>query len=144
MGLMQLLPRTARRMARSMRIPMRNRRALLNTSTNIKLGVGYLKKVIDRYDGHPVLAIAAYNAGGRHVKRWLPEESAIPADLWIELVPFAETRKYMKRVLTYTVIYEQRLGQPSVPMLDRMPPIPASQPQRLSAHPLLNPNLSPG
>ncbi len=144
MGLMQLLPRTARGMARSMRIPMRNRRALLNTSTNIKLGVGYLKKVIDRYNGHPVLATAAYNAGGRHVKRWLPEETAIPADLWIELVPFAETRKYMKRVLTYTVIYEQRLGQPSVPLLDRMTPIPASQPQRLSAHPVLNPYFTPG
>lgn len=136
MGLMQLLPRTARRMARSMRIPMRNRRALLNINTNIKLGVGYLKKINDRYHGHPVLATAAYNAGGRQVKRWLPEEKAIPADLWIELVPFEETRNYMKRVLTYTVIYEQRLGQPLVPLQERMQPIPASQPQRLSAHPL--------
>ena len=135
MGLMQLLPRTARRMARSMRIPMRGRRALLDTGTNIKLGVGYLKKVNDRYDGHPVLATAAYNAGGRHVKRWLPQENALPADLWIELVPFEETRKYMKRVLTYTVIYEQRLGQPTVPLLERMRPIPASQPPRLSARP---------
>ncbi len=138
MGLMQLLPRTARRMARSMRVPMRNRHALLNTSTNIKLGVGYLKKVNDRYDGHPVLATAAYNAGGRHVKRWMPEEQAIPADLWIELVPFEETRKYMKRVLTYTVIYEQRLGQSPVPLLERMRPIPATQPQRLSVHPGLS------
>ncbi|VAX09805.1 Soluble lytic murein transglycosylase precursor [hydrothermal vent metagenome] len=138
MGLMQLLPRTARRMARTMRVPMRNRYALLNTNTNIKLGVGYLKKVIDRYDGHPVLATAAYNAGGRHVKRWMPEENAIPSDLWIELVPFEETRKYMKRVLTYTVIYEQRLGQPPVPLLERMRPIPATRPQRLSVHPNLS------
>ena len=137
MGLMQLLPRTARRMARSMRVPMRNRHALLNTSTNIKLGVGYLKKVNDRYDGHPVLATAAYNAGGRRVKRWMPEENAIPADLWVELVPFKETRKYMKRVLTYTVIYEQRLGHSPVPLLDRMTPIPARQ-QQLSAHPNLS------
>lgn len=136
MGLMQLLPRTARRMARNMRVPMRNRHALLNTNTNIKLGVGYLKKVKDRYDGHPVLATAAYNAGGRNVKRWMPEEKAVPADLWIELVPFEETRKYMKRVLTYTVIYEQRLGQSPVPLLERMRPIPANPPQRLSAHPL--------
>ncbi|HEB85471.1 MAG TPA: hypothetical protein ENI68_00400 [Gammaproteobacteria bacterium] len=136
MGLMQLLPRTARRMARFMRIPMHNRRALLNTSTNIKLGIGYLKKINDRYHGHPVLATAAYNAGGRQVKRWLPEEKTIPADLWIELVPFKETRNYMKRVLTYTVIYEQRLGQSPVSLQDRMWPIPASQPQRLSAHPV--------
>ncbi len=138
MGLMQLLPRTARRMARTMRVPMRNRYALLNTNTNIKLGVGYLKKVIDRYDGHPVLATAAYNAGGRHVKRWMPEENAIPSDLWIELVPFEETRKYMKRVLTYTVIYEQRLGRSPVSLLERMRPIPATRPQRLSVHPNLS------
>ncbi len=136
MGLMQLLPRTARRIARAMRIPMRNRRALLNTNTNIRLGLGYLKKINDHYHGNSVLATAAYNAGGRQVKRWLPEERAIPADLWIELVPFAETRKYMKRVLTYTVIYEQRLGESPVLLRDRMRPIPASQPQRLSAHPV--------
>lgn len=136
MGLMQLLPRTARRMARSMRIPMHNRWALLNINTNIKLGIGYLKKINDRYNGHSVLATAAYNAGAGQVKRWLPEEKAIPADLWIELVPFEETRKYMKRVLTYTVIYEQRLGQSPVPLQDRMWPIPASQPQQLSAHPV--------
>ena len=124
MGLMQLLPRTARNMARSLRIRMRGRNDLLNINTNIKLGVRYLRKVQDRYSGHPVLATASYNAGPTNVRRWLPEEgSSVPADLWIENVPFKETRDYLKRVLTYTVIYEQRLGQTPVPLLERMTPI---------------------
>ena len=139
MGLMQLMPRTARSVARSMRIPMRNRSILLNSDTNIQLGVRYLRKVKEKYKGHPVLATAAYNAGATHVKRWLPEQASLPADIWIELVPFKETRNYMKRVLTYTVIYEQRLGLSPVPLLDRMIPIPGNQaPATLSTSPLLD------
>ena len=137
MGLMQLMPQTARQVARSMRIPMGNRSsALLNSNTNIQLGVRYLRKVKDRYKGNSVLATAAYNAGSSHVKRWMPEQTSLPADIWIELVPFKETRKYMKRVLTYTVIYEQRLGLSPVPLLERMTPIPANQsPATLSTSP---------
>jgi len=124
-GLMQLMPRTARQVARSLRVRMRNtRKALLNINTNVRLGVSYLKRVADRYNGHPVLATAAYNAGTSRVKSWLPEAgTSLPADLWVEMVPFNETRKYLKRVLTYTVIYEKRLGLPSATLLERMQPI---------------------
>jgi len=73
-----------------------------------------------------VLATAAYNAGARNVRRWLPAAGTVPADLWIETVPFRETRDYLQRVLTYTVIYEQRLGREPVPLLQRMPPIPGT------------------
>jgi len=125
LGLMQLMPRTARQMARQLRLRMRNtRKSLLNTTTNIRLGVGYLKRVSDRHNGHPVLATAAYNAGTSRVKSWLPETGAsVPADLWVEMVPFNETRNYLKRVLTYTVIYEKRLGLPASTLLERMQPI---------------------
>ena len=122
LGLMQLLPRTARHVARSLRIRMSGQSDILDVDNNIKLGVRYLRRVKDRFDGHPVLATAAYNAGATNVRRWLPEES-IPADLWVEMVPFHETRKYLKRVLTYTVINEQRLGQQPVPLLQRMPAV---------------------
>ena len=122
MGLMQLMPRTARQVARNLKIRMRSKSDLLNVKTNIRLGVGYLKKVYDRFDGHKVLATAAYNAGGHRVKQWLPEESQ-DADLWIETVPFSETQDYLKRVLTYTAIYEQRLGMMTVPISQRMTPI---------------------
>lgn len=126
MGLMQLLPRTARQVARSLRMRRPRRNDLLNVTTNVRLGIRYLKKVQDRFNGHPVLATAAYNAGLLRVKTWLPQINPIPADLWIETVPFAETRNYLKRVLTYTVIYEQRLGKQPVPLLERMLPIPST------------------
>lgn len=132
LGLMQLLPRTAREIARSLRVRKPGKRDILKIDTNIALGVGYLKKVQDRYQGHPVLATAAYNAGPRNVKRWLPDNGAVAADIWIETIPFKETRDYLKRVLTYTVIYEQRLGQEPKSLLERMTPI--SLPTTTASH----------
>lgn len=123
LGLMQLMPRTARQVARSLRIKRPKRRDLLKSNINIKLGVRYLRKLQERFNGNSVLATAAYNAGGWRVKGWLPKDEAQSADLWIENVPFTETRKYLKRVLTYTIIYEQRLGLESKPLLERMMPI---------------------
>ena len=126
LGLMQLMPRTARQVARSLRIKRPKQRDLLKSNINIKLGVRYLRKLQERFKGNSVLATAAYNAGGWRVKSWLPKEEAQSADLWIENVPFTETRKYLKRVLTYTIIYEQRLGLESKPLLERMMPISMS------------------
>ena len=87
------------------------------------------------FRSHPVLATAAYNAGGRNVRRWLPENRALPADLWVETVPFHETRNYLQRVLTYTVIYEERLGRQPASLLQRMPPISANPDVTLSTDP---------
>ena len=126
LGLMQLLPRTARRVARNMHLRRPKRHDLLKAETNIRLGLRFLKKVQDRFHGHPVLATAAYNAGQYRVKQWLPQQGSVAADVWIETVPFKETREYLKRVLTYTVIYEQRLGRQPVPLLERMTPIGVS------------------
>jgi len=123
LGLMQLLPRTAREVARSLSIRFR-RNDLLNADTNVQLGINYLKHVKDKFKGNNVLATAAYNAGGHRVSQWLPKDGILPADVWVESVPFDETRDYLKRVLTYTVIYEQRLGKRPVPLLERMIPIP--------------------
>lgn len=125
MGLMQLLPSTARQVARSLRLRF-SHNDLLNADTNVRLGINYLRKVSDRFKGNKVLATAAYNAGGHRVSQWLPSEGILPADVWIESVPFHETRDYLKRVLTYTVIYEQRLGQQPVSLLERMLPIPGA------------------
>lgn len=122
MGLMQLMPRTAKQVARKIDIRY-HRSDLLQAETNIQLGVSYLKYVNDKFSGNNVLATAAYNAGGHRVKQWLPKDGLVPADIWIESVPFEETRKYLQRVMTYTVIYEERLGQQPVPLLDRMLPI---------------------
>ena len=68
-----------------------------------------------------MLATAAYNAGPHRVNRWLPGEKPLAADRWIASIPFNETRKYVKRVLTYTAIYEKRLGQTPLRLQERMP-----------------------
>ena len=124
MGLMQLMPATAKQVAHNLQVRF-HRNDLLDASTNVMLGVSFLRRMLDQFKGNKVLATAAYNAGGHRVTKWLPKEGSIPADLWVELVPFNETRDYCKRVLTYTVIYEQRLGQRPVPLIERMVPIPA-------------------
>jgi soluble lytic murein transglycosylase len=109
LGLMQLMPATAKEQSRIMGPGRRFRtRHLLDAEANIRLGAGYLGRVYQQLYQHPVLATAAYNAGPYRVRKWLPEEE-VPADLWIETIPFSETRTYVRRVLAYTVIYQQRL-----------------------------------
>ena len=95
---MQLMPRTARQVARSLRIKRPNQRDLLKSNINIKLGMRYLRKLQERFNGNSILATASYNAGPWRVKSWMPKDEAQSADLWIENVPFTETRKYLKRV----------------------------------------------
>lgn len=122
LGLMQLMPGTARQVAK--RLHGRSLRTLgsllLDPGLNIQLGSAYLRQVFDQLDQHQVLATAAYNAGPNRVKKWLPEQD-IPADLWVETVPFKETRTYLQRVLSYTVIYEQQLGLKPKRLAYRMP-----------------------
>lgn len=126
MGLMQLMPATARDVAREVlkRKPPR-RDELLEPETNIALGSAYLKQVKGELGDSAVLATAAYNAGPHRVTRWLPPRT-LPADIWIELVPFNETRGYLQRVLAYTVIYEKRMGREPLRLRDRMHPVPPS------------------
>ena len=111
MGLMQLMPRTAREVADKGRIRLRSQRQLLAPDINIRLGAGYLRMMLNEFDAHPALATAAYNAGPHRVRKWRPKREAMPVDLWVELIPFKETRHYVRRVLAYTVIYEQRMGR---------------------------------
>jgi soluble lytic murein transglycosylase len=122
LGLMQLMPRTARSTARKLKLGVTKKSRILQPDVNIRLGTAYLRGVLNELGQNRVLATAAYNAGPSRVRRWLPAK-AIPADLWIATVPFEETRGYLKRVLAYTVIYEQRLGQKPGRLMDSMPPI---------------------
>ena len=119
LGLMQLMPATAKDQARRMQP---QRRHLLEPDNNIRLGAAYLSRVYQALYRHPVLATAAYNAGPGRVKRWLPD-SELPADLWIEMIPFSETRTYVRRVMTYTVIYEHRLRSEPTRISERLRPI---------------------
>ncbi len=109
-GLMQLKPSTAQMVAERKRIPYARGSDLLEPHTNIQLGSGYLKMMLEQYRNNPVLATAAYNAGPGRIRKWLPDYD-LPADLWIETIPFKETREYVKNVLTYTAIYQEILGK---------------------------------
>lgn len=110
-GLMQLMPRTARETARNHKVRYRSTSQLFNPNTNISLGTAYLSDMLKRFDGNRALASAAYNAGPHRVKRWLAERGTLPLDIWIESIPFKETRRYVKNVLTYRVIYQLDAGQ---------------------------------
>ncbi len=119
---MQLMPGTARHVARRLKQRLPRTTDLLEPETNIGLGTAYLHWVLNKLDQHPVLATAAYNAGPRRVRDWLPD-TTLAADLWVETVPFSETRGYLRRVLSYTVIYQRRLGQEPTRLRQRMPPV---------------------
>lgn len=122
-GLMQLMPATARHVARRLPGAPRDLPGRLDQpEVNITLGSAYLREVLDRLHSNRVLATAAYNAGPHRVRRWLPQQ-AMAADLWIERIPYAETRRYLRRVLTYSVIYQSRLGRPTQRLLEQMPDI---------------------
>ncbi len=123
LGLMQLMPATARQVARRLKSRIRIPGEVLEPDTNLRLGITYLSSRYRMFDGSMVLATAAYNAGAHRVNRWLPEQGHITTDRWIESIPFDETRKYVKRVLTYTAIYERRLGLTPTPLAERMHPV---------------------
>jgi soluble lytic murein transglycosylase len=104
---MQLLPSTAKYVNNRKRVA-KNR--LYHPATNIRLGTSYLEYLKRKNAGNEVLATASYNAGYHRIKRWLPSE-AMPAELWIELIPYRETRDYVKNVMAYRQVYHTRLGR---------------------------------
>jgi len=108
-GLMQLMPKTAKRLNKG----KAGRKYLQNADNNIKLGTKYLRMLLDKNRGNHVLATASYNAGPYRVKSWLKNAKALPADIWIETIPFKETRNYVKSVLAYQEIYQHQPGQVS-------------------------------
>ena len=110
LGLMQLMPATARETARRYDIPLGNTNDVLLPERNIALGTAYLSQLYDLFEGNRVLASAAYNAGPGRVRQWTRDMPALPSDIWIETIPFDETRNYVQSVLTYGVIYGEKLG----------------------------------
>lgn len=109
-GLMQLMPATARETARRYDISLGHPNELLIPERNIALGTAYLSQLNSMFRGNRVLASAAYNAGPGRVRQWTREMPTIPADIWIETIPFDETRTYVQSVLSYAVIYGQKMG----------------------------------
>ena len=108
-GLMQLMPDTARRTAKIVNLKYAGHVTLTDPDSNIRLGTAYLRLMMERFDDNQVLATAAYNAGPLNVESWLPADGEIDALIWIENIPFSETRKYVRRVLATDAIFHWRL-----------------------------------
>jgi soluble lytic murein transglycosylase len=103
-GLMQLQIDTARRTARYLKLPKPDVTDLFEPAINTSLGAGYLRMLLDRFDGQLPVALAGYNAGPNAAKRWLPDES-MDADIWIENIPYDETREYVQRILWHRLLF---------------------------------------
>jgi soluble lytic murein transglycosylase len=108
-GLMQLMPATGRSTAKSINAPYAGLSTLTDPNSNIRLGTAYLGQMYKRFGDNRVLATAAYNAGPRNVSNWLPDNGDIDARVWVENIPFNETRKYVRRVFAADAIFHWRM-----------------------------------
>jgi soluble lytic murein transglycosylase len=105
LGLMQLLPTTAQATARRAGLPKPTRASLLQPSNNVPLGSSYLRYLLDRTDGQWPVAIASYNAGPGAARRWLAP-APVETDVWVENIPFNETRAYVQRVHWHSLVFD--------------------------------------
>lgn len=108
-GLMQILPSTGRRLARSEGIKRFRTSMLVDPRTNVRLGTRYFAGLIDRF-GDVHLALAGYNAGESRVVRWTSEKPSLPDDEFIDDIPFPETQTYVKKIVGTTHDYRQLYG----------------------------------
>jgi soluble lytic murein transglycosylase len=120
-GLMQVTPGTARQLAQRHGLSYTDADQLLQAEDNIRFGTSYLRDLLDRYGGNPVLATGAYNAGPNAVDRWLDERPAGEPAIWVETLPYFETRDYIPRVLAFTTLYDWRMQRPVSRVSSRMP-----------------------
>jgi soluble lytic murein transglycosylase len=127
LGLMQVMPKTGKLIAKIIKSPLRSSKDLLKPRKNIELGSAYLKHVYEMNQNNPVLATASYNAGPHRVKRWMPAHD-LPADIWAENIPFNETRHYVQNVMAYAAIFDHQRKQPIKRVSDRMPVVKAIKP----------------
>ncbi|WEK06515.1 MAG: lytic transglycosylase domain-containing protein [Candidatus Devosia phytovorans] len=121
MQLMQLMPGTAQEVARKVGVDYSPARLVSDAEYNALLGSTYLSTQLDRYGGSLVLAAAAYNAGPGNASKWItaygdPRADNVDPVIWVELIPFSETRTYVKRVLGNYLVYRERLGDSPVPL----------------------------
>jgi soluble lytic murein transglycosylase len=115
LGLMQLMPGTARAMAQEINVAYSGPGLTRNPSYNLELGQAYLGKMLGQFGGSYVLALSAYNAGPARARQWLaqhgdPRQGVIEAIDWVERIPFSETRNYVQRILEALQVYRIRLN----------------------------------
>ncbi|NKB52607.1 MAG: transglycosylase SLT domain-containing protein [Rhizobiaceae bacterium] len=115
LGLLQLLPSTAKRTARNIGVKYSRRKLVTSASYNVRLGTAYLDQQMDRFGGSYILTFAAYNAGPLRAQEWMerfgdPRGKSLEVVIdWIEQIPYAETRNYVQRVMENYQVYKTRL-----------------------------------
>ncbi|PID45924.1 MAG: hypothetical protein CSB47_06345 [Proteobacteria bacterium] len=107
-GLMQLIPSTAKQVARSLGMRRLSKTDTFDPTTNIRLGTKYLQTLLKKFNGNYALATASYNAGPHRIPKWAPDYE-LEAARWVESIPFNETRNYVQAVMAYMTIYEYKL-----------------------------------
>src|SRR5882672_2859218 len=122
-GLMQMLPATAAAVARRWHLPPPRKDALFDPTVAVPLGAAYLRELLDRHAGQLDVSLAAYNAGAATVARWLPPK-AMDADVWIENIPYAETRGYVQHIFEHIVAFAY-VGGAEPPRLAALMPVVA-------------------
>ena len=109
-GLMQIMPATGRQVASSLGRPHAGS-DLYEVDHNVLLGSAYYRQLLDRFGGNRVFALTAYNAGPHRVDRWRSEAGeGLPVEVWIETIPYRETRNYVQAVLSYNVVFQYLMG----------------------------------
>ena len=133
-GVMQLMPATGRETAREINLRYSGRNTLTDSESNIRLGTAYLGKMYKRFAENRVLATAAYNAGPHRVEKWTRDKDGVDARVWIENIPYRETRNYVRRVLTDEAIFHWRLTGEHKRISSELPTIDeASDTERLAS-----------
>jgi len=120
LGLMQLMPGTARLESKRLGRKKPSSDDILEAENNIFLGSSYLNRLLQRFGGNQALATAAYNAGPRRVDSWIPKSEPVPSDIWVDTLPFKETREYVRAVLAYSTIFDWKLAKQTVLISTRM------------------------
>jgi soluble lytic murein transglycosylase len=118
-GLMQLMPATAKETARKIGVVYSPKKLTSDPEYNALLGSSYLATQLQTYSGSLLLAAAAYNAGAGNANKWIaafgdPRAANVDPVVWVELIPFQETRRYVQRVLANYLVYRARLGQDEI------------------------------
>ena len=134
-GLVQLMPGTAKDLAQKSGIKDYAPERLYDPAFNLDLGMRYLGKLVGRYGGDEAsvaLAIPSYNAGAGAVDRWVGKQGDRDLDLFIESIPFDETRKYTQSVLERWLVYRWVYAGDEQPLADRVPYLPLAVPARVS------------
>lgn len=110
-GLMQLMPATAKVISKREKIAYLDKKQLYSSQKNINIGSAYLQELAKRFHKHPILMIAAYNAGPKQVAYWLKNHPPKEIDIWIETLPWHETRNYLKNVIAFYAVYQYRMQE---------------------------------